>query len=78
MSNLPLFNMLYIAKEALVGFERLFDQFGSFELNSKMIFISRLGKCKVWCHENISKNSPMKLTKTTETEFKNNIVRVLE
>jgi len=48
LRDLPLFKTLYLLKEALIGFERLFDRFGSFMVTPKMVGINRQHQCKVW------------------------------
>lgn len=41
---------LYCLKEAIVGFERLFNRFGAFKISDNMIGIDEKGQCKVWIH----------------------------
>jgi hypothetical protein len=48
LPSLTLAQGLYLMKEALIGFERLFDRFGSFDPSSKMVLINKNGKCRVW------------------------------
>jgi hypothetical protein len=48
LKDLPLIKVLYLLKEVLIGYERLFDRFGSFLVNPCMIAINQFGKCKVW------------------------------
>ena len=44
--------VVYFLKESMIGFERLFNKFGSFKVNSSMIYLNEKGMCKVWIHEN--------------------------
>jgi hypothetical protein len=48
---------LYLLKEALIGFERLYNRFGGFEVFNSMIAINEKGFCRVWLSENIASNS---------------------
>ena len=38
----------YFLKECMIGFERLFDKFGGFEITDSMIVVNEKGQCKVW------------------------------
>ncbi len=59
-------NILYLLKESLIGYERLFDRFGPFDVTSKMVLINKNSKCRVWINENITLNFPSKRNKVTE------------
>lgn len=48
LQDLPLFKIMYLLKEAIIGFERLFHKFGSFLITPDMIAINNQHKCKVW------------------------------
>jgi hypothetical protein len=48
LRELPLFKILFLLKEAIIGFERLFDRFGSFQVSPRMVALSRQGKCRIW------------------------------
>jgi len=45
---LPLPEGLNLLKEALIGFERLFDRFRSFDPPSRIMLINKNGKFRVW------------------------------
>ena len=51
---------LYIIKECLIGFERLFNRFGGFQIFETMVSINEKGYCRVWVNENFSENSYLK------------------
>jgi len=51
LKELPLFKIIYILKESIIGFERLFDKFGPFPVTSRMIAFDQQNKCKVWINE---------------------------
>jgi len=82
---------LYILKESIIGFERLFNRFGPFEVRENMIAINEKGFCRVWLNENFADNNPAlekgilytaetdKLNEVnTEGEMINNILKVVE
>ena len=48
IKDLPLFKILYLMKESIIGFERLFDKVGPFVITDKMIAVTQTHKCKVW------------------------------
>jgi hypothetical protein len=48
LPRMPLFQVFYLMKEALVGFERLFDRFGTFDVSGKMVLINKNMRCRVW------------------------------
>lgn len=35
-------------KETLIGFGGLFDMFGWFTVNDRMVYVNKYNKCKVW------------------------------
>jgi hypothetical protein len=39
---------IYMLKESYIGFERLYNRFGPFEITESMIAINLKGYCKVW------------------------------
>jgi hypothetical protein len=78
LPRMPLYQLLYLLKEALVGFERLFDRFGGFDVSNKMVLISKNSKCRVWINENITLNFPSRRNKASEQDFLLNIFRVFE
>ena len=41
-------NILYLFKETVIGFEKLFSVFGSFLISNKMIVLNKNNRCKVW------------------------------
>ena len=65
LKELPLFKILYIIKESIIGFERLIDRMGSFDATPKMIVFSQNHKCKVWFNECLVSNA---LQKTSLSE----------
>ena len=75
---MPLYQNLYLLKESLIGFERLFDRFGSFDVSSKMVLINKNSKCRVWINENITLNFPARKVKLNEQEFMFNIVKIFD
>jgi hypothetical protein len=48
LKDLPLFKLLYLFKEAIIGFERLYAKFGPFRATPKMVALNPRGKCKIW------------------------------
>ena len=48
---------LFMMKECMVGFERLFNRFGGFCITAKMVSVNEKGLCRVWLNENFSVNS---------------------
>lgn len=48
LKDLPLFKILYLLKEAIIGFERICDKVGPFRLTARMVALNHQGKCKVW------------------------------
>lgn len=58
--------VLYLLKESLIGFERLYDRFGPFDVSNKMILVNKNQKCRVWINENITLNFPARRTKYAE------------
>jgi hypothetical protein len=49
---------LYILYATVQGFEKLFEQFGYFEIESDLICFSREGLVRVWANRNLSKSAP--------------------
>lgn len=48
---------IYMLKESLIGFERLYNRFGGIEVLNSMIAINEKGFCRVWLNDNFSLNS---------------------
>jgi predicted phage tail protein len=78
LPKMPLLQLLYLLREALIGFERLFDRLGGFVASARMIKINKTGRCKVWCHEDVSKNDPLTANAMTSGQFKNQILSIFE
>jgi hypothetical protein len=78
LPKMPLFQVLYLLKESVIGFERLYDRFGTFDISNKMILINKNLKCRVWINENITLNFPSKKVKMAQFEFKNQILKLFE
>jgi len=57
-TGIPLFQILYLMKESLIGYERLFSLFGAFKVTKEMIFLNKSNKCKVWVSKNYAFNYP--------------------
>lgn len=47
---LPINQLLYAYREALIAFERLFSLFGNYEVSSRMVGVNAEGKVKAWLH----------------------------
>lgn len=43
-------------KETLIGFGGLFDMFGWFTVNDRMVYVNKYNKCKVWINQEYQKN----------------------
>jgi hypothetical protein len=78
LPQLQLFQLLYLLKESLIGFERLFDRFGGFDITDKMILINKNNKCKVWINEALMFNFPGKRNKKSQLEVLGNAISVFE
>jgi hypothetical protein len=78
LPKLHLHQILYLMKEALVGFERLFDRFGLFDITNRMILINKNSKCRVWMNENITLNFPSKRGKLAENDVVAKLVKLFE
>lgn len=76
LPRLPLFQVLYLLKEALVGFERLYDRFGCFDISDRMVLLTKSGKCRVWFNENLSLNYPASTIAKTQMDLKLQILRI--
>jgi hypothetical protein len=57
LKNISLFKMLYLLKEAVIGFERLFHSYGPFAVSARMIGLNMTNKCKVWLNDNFASNA---------------------
>ena len=57
INDVPLFKMMYLIKETLIGLERLFSKFGAFLFTEAMVFVDQSGKCKVWINERVEANN---------------------
>jgi hypothetical protein len=40
----------------MIGFERLFNRFGTFRITENMVGVTEKGFCRVWINENFSLN----------------------
>lgn len=60
ISRLSVGKALFLLKECTVGFERLYNRFGGFEITERMISINEKGFCRVWVNENFSLNAFIK------------------
>ena len=68
---------VYLIKECLIGFERLFNRFGGFDISETMISINEKGQCKVWLNENFALNAYIKRD-YRESKMINNIINIIE
>jgi hypothetical protein len=57
LQNISLFKMLYLLKEAAIGFERLFHIYGPFVLTPRMVALNAANKCKVWLADDFASNA---------------------
>lgn len=57
LKNISLFKMIYLLKEAIIGYERLFHNYGPFIVSAKMIMMNMANKCKVWLSDNFASNT---------------------
>ena len=64
-------------KECVVGFERLFNRFGGFDITENMIAVNEKGFCKVWVNENFSLNS-MQKNNCKEVKMVQKIIGIIE
>lgn len=78
LPRLPLFQLLYLLKEALVGFERLYDRFGGFDISDRMVLLSKSGRCRVWFNEDLSANHPASTIAKTQLDLKLQILRMFQ
>lgn len=56
--DIPFNESLYIIKCALLGFEKLYNESGYFEVMEEHIGVDKLGRIKVWLNADLSKNYP--------------------
>jgi hypothetical protein len=77
LKDMPLIKVLYLLKEVLVAYERLFDRFGPFLVTAQMVAVNQFGKCKVWVNENFAVNSPI-TCQMEEREFLHHVFRLFE
>lgn len=75
---MPLLQLAYVLRESMIGFERLYDRLGGFDISARMIKINKSGRCKIWCHENITINDPMHTASMSSDEFKKQILKIIE
>ena len=68
LTTIPLFKVIYLLKEAVIGFERLYNKFGPFAISNKMVALNQQNKCKIWLNENFASNQYNPL-QVTEKEF---------
>lgn len=76
LPRMPLFQAFYLMKEALIGFERLFDRFGTFDVSGKMVLLNKNMRCRVWMNENVTLNFPARRARITQPQFKNQILKL--
>lgn len=56
LMEIPLFKAMYLIKEAMIGFERIFSRFGVFRVTGRMIGLDQWHKCRVWLSEDLGSN----------------------
>ena len=67
---------LYLLKESMMGFERLYSRYGGFEIKNSMISINEKGMCKVWFNDNLAENSLPK-NKANESSMVSRIINLI-
>lgn len=77
LTDLPLFKTLYLLKESIIGFERLFAKFGAFPVTPRMVGLNQQNKCKVWLNESLANNSHITMP-IEESAFLRQVVRAIE
>ena len=75
LNAIPLFKVLYLIKESIVGFERLFYKFGPFLVTGRMIALNSQSKCKIWLSEDFTSNVFLPC-QMEERHFLQNIYRI--
>jgi hypothetical protein len=68
LTTIPLFKLLYLLKESVIGFERLYNKFGPFTISNKMIALNQQNKCKIWLNEDFASNQ-FNSIQVSEKEF---------
>ena len=80
---------MYLTKACLLGFKKLYEKYGFFEVTEDMIFFDQKGKVKVWICADLSKFIPnlepeyynnlyVGQIKQSQTEMINNLINVIE
>ena len=69
--------MLYLLKESLIGYERLYTRYGAFEINDKMIGVNKYHKCKIWLNSELVKNY-YKSLEISEMDFIESICQIFK
>lgn len=77
LRDLSLFKLLYLLKESLIGFERLFHLYGAFMVSAKMVALNMANKCKVWLNDNFASNA-CKSFCLDESAFLGSLYRIFE
>jgi hypothetical protein len=77
LKDLPLFKLLYLLKETLIGMERLCDRFGPFAPSPRLVGLTPSGRCKVWLCENFASNLPEPLA-ADEAGFLQRVCQLFE
>lgn len=47
---------IYMLMEAVIAFSLLFEEYGPFYINSKMLGVNQQGRVKVWLSDNFAEN----------------------
>jgi hypothetical protein len=53
---LPIGQIIYLLKEMMIGYDVLFDIFGSFDPNDEMIALDRHSQWRLWINIDFTKN----------------------
>jgi hypothetical protein len=69
--------IIYLLKEALIGFELLIDIFGVFEPSQRMIMVNHKHQWRVWINEDYI-SSAKETPKLSEKEFIYTIIKFVE
>jgi len=65
INDIPSSDQLYLLGSTLEGFQYLYQKVGFFDICEEMIFITSLGKVRVWLNPNLSKMEPFINHKTS-------------
>lgn len=58
VTDIPFDESLYILKTSLLGFEKLYNESGYFQVMEEHVGIDKEGHVKVWLNADLSKNYP--------------------